>query len=272
MLTLIDGQVQDLCPSDDRGLTYGQGVFETLPCTEGQPWLWPAHLQRLLRGCRQLKIPCEALEAQLHADLQQLPQQDGVLKILVTAGSGGRGYALPEPIYPRRILQFSPRPYWPDAPFHQGIRARVCQLRLAHQPALAGLKHLNRLEQVLARSEWSDPGIREGILLSYQDELIEGTMSNLFLVKAGQLFTPDLSQTGVSGIMRNYLIDMATDLSLPVQIKGLTLEDLWAADEVFFCNSLIAIWPLVALEEQSFAIGPITRCLQKVLQERRYPC
>lgn len=264
---LVNGQARKDLDIQDRGLSYGHGVFETLKISAGQVVLWYEHLERLVTSCQRLKILTDNLQKDLESDLLQLPVQDqAVLKIIITAGVGGRGYQAPDNVTPSRIVQIFPYPVYSDQPEQLGIRARWCQIQLSSAPLLAGMKHLNRLEQVLARSEWSDSSIKEGIVCGSDGFLAEGTMSNLFLIKNGVLKTPVLCSYGVEGIMRNYLLDLARANNIPVEVTQLTKTDLLSADEAFFCNSLIEIWPLHQLDEHRFEIGPITRKLQSLLK------
>ncbi|MCD8513544.1 MAG: aminodeoxychorismate lyase [Nitrincola sp.] len=264
---LVNGQTSKDLNIQDRGLSYGHGVFETLKISAGQAVLWREHLDRLVTSCQRLKISTDHLQTDLESDLLKLPvQEQAVLKIIITAGVGGRGYQVPEKATPTRIVQIFPYPVYSDQPEQLGIKARWCQIQLSSAPLLAGMKHLNRLEQVLARSEWSDASIKEGIVCGCDGFLAEGTMSNLFLIKNGVLKTPILHSYGVEGIMRNYLLDLAKANAIPVEVTQLTKADLLSADEVFFCNSLIEIWPLRQLEEHCFEIGPITRKLQSLLK------
>jgi 4-amino-4-deoxychorismate lyase len=189
-----------------------------------------------------------------------------VLKVIVTRGSGGRGYRMPEKTAPRRILQLHPWPEFPPAAAEAGVTARLCSMRLCHNPLLAGIKHLNRLEQVLARREWDDPQTGEGLLLDADGCLVEGTMSNLFLVRQRVLLTPDLRGCGVAGIMRSIILDLAERMSLPVKISTLDMADLHTADEVFLCNSLIGIWPVIAVDGRPYRKGEVTIRMQQLLQ------
>jgi 4-amino-4-deoxychorismate lyase len=144
-----------------------------------------------------------------------------------------------------------------------GFKVRVCDLTLSSNPALAGLKHLNRLENILARAEWKNE-FAEGLLLDQTGHLIEATMSNIFLVKNRQLITPDLRGAGVAGVMRSAIMNrFAAALSLSVVTQNLTLDDLKTADEIFLCNSLIGIWPVISVDKMlSLKPGDITRQLQ----------
>ncbi len=271
--TLINGQPADLIGVTDRGLAYGHGVFETLLVIDGTPVFYPQHLQRLLSGCTRLGIPADHLSDQLQQDLALLnfPAGRSVLKIVVTCGSGGRGYLTPDPAVPLRILTLSPMPEYPDRP-EQGIQVRWCDTRLALQPLLSGIKHLNRLEQVLARNEWRDPSIREGLVCDSRGYVIEGTMSNLCFVRDNCLCTPALDQCGVEGIVRNQLLQLARHHGMNVRIDNYTPQDVESADELFVCNSLIGIWPVLQLGERRYAFGQHTRRLQTALNQWMVPC
>lgn len=263
----INGEPLDCIPCSDRGLLYGDGVFETLAVDNGSCRYWSRHMARLQAGCERLAIPAVAPEL-LAAEAEGLVAgiQQGVLKIIVTRGSGGRGYRVPVQAVPTRILQLHP---WPDlAPSlaGSGVAARLCNTRLGNNPVLAGIKHLNRLEQVLARQEWDDAGILEGLLMDAEGRLVEGTMSNLFLVRQQMLLTPDLRNCGVAGIMRSIILEQAERLSLPVKICNLDMEDLLLADEVLVCNSLIGIWPVIAVDGRPYRKGEITRRMQQQIQ------
>lgn len=270
---LVNGQFSGDLDIQDRGLSYGHGVFETLRISANKPVLWQAHIERLLKSCQRLMIPIDTLQQQLEQDLSLLhPVDNAVLKVIVTAGVGGRGYQLPIDSTPTRILQVFAEPSYPDQPATLGIQARWCQIQLSCVPLLAGIKHLNRLEQVLARAEWSDPAIREGILCGGDGYLAEGTMSNLFLVSDERLITPDLENYGVAGIMRDHVIELARQHGISVEVAKIAPDALYNADEVFFCNSLIGIWPVRQIEQQHFTLGPITRTLQDLLLENSRSC
>jgi 4-amino-4-deoxychorismate lyase len=139
-----------------------------------------------------------------------------------------------------------------------------CATRLSNQPLLAGLKHLNRLEQVIARSEWQDTDHAEGLMLDRVGRVIEGVFSNLFLVRAGVLITADLKRCGVAGVMRAELLFQAESLGIPTQITDISLDQLQWADEVFVCNSVYGVWPVRAYAALSWSVGPLTRKLQTI--------
>ncbi len=262
-MILVNGVATDQVPALDRGLAYGDGLFETLAVRDGVARHWDEHLARLAHGCAQLGIVMPDV-VRLRAEAQSLCNgvERAVLKLVVTRGVGGRGYRADPATAPTRILGLHP---WPDdieRRAEQGVRVRLCTLRLAVQPALAGLKHLNRLEQVLARNEWDDPDIAEGLLMDAHDRIIEGAMSNLFLVVDGVLLTPDLSRCGVAGVTRARILRHAGVHGIAAQVTDITLTMLARASEVLLCNSVIGLWPVTACDSLRYAIGPLTRRLQ----------
>jgi len=265
----VNGKPEALVSAADRSVHYGDGVFETIRVRDHQPEFLARHLARLRVGCERLgfnAVPWDRVETETLELARQ--KAEGALKIILSRGSGGRGYRFGSEQHTTRIIGLYDLPQWPDSITTTGIRARVCSLRLSIQPRLAGIKHLNRLEQVLARAEWDDESIREGLMLDLNDRLIEGTMSNVFLVREGRLLTPDLSQCGVSGIMRSVIMDVAERADITVETCALTLDDVRTADEVFICNSLIGIWPVTTIDTIGvYPVGPISRKLGEQLQQ-----
>lgn len=253
-LTFVDGAPTDSIPADDRGFAYGDGVFRTLAVRAGKAPLWDRHYAKLAADCRALAItpPAETL---LLEDLRHITARmtDCALKITVTRGSGGRGYAMPKTVNPRRIAAASPLPDYPAEYATHGVSVRYCRQRLALQPVLAGVKHLNRLENVLARAEWQDPSIAEGLLLDTDGAVIEGTRCNLFLVERGNvLITPDLARCGVAGVTRDAVIELAAKNGMACRIETVSRERLEAADEVLLVNSLIGVWPVSRIEVRTW--------------------
>lgn len=265
---LINGNQTSTLSVTDRGLHYGDGVFETIAIKHGKPCLWPQHLERLHKGCERLNMPLPDTQT-LTEEIHQLCTgvEQGVVKIIISRGSGGRGYLPPEAPEPSRILISYPWPDYPQDYWQKGVSIRLCSTFLSINPQLAGIKHLNRLEHVLARSEWRDPEIVEGLMLNTEGQLIEGTMSNLFLVKDNSLYTPDISRCGVAGVMRQRLIDIAEKQGMTVHIMNLGLDDLKMANEVFISNSLIGLWPVHQCEQQQYAAGPVAAALLERLQK-----
>ena len=262
MESWVDGQPADVLSLKNRGLAYGDGLFETIAVHEGEPVLLARHLQRLEAGCRQLalKVDLNDLSAELSTYARGLG--NGVLKLIVTRGDSQRGYAADPSASARRILQGNPPAAYPAAHAEQGVRLFPCTVRLSEQPLLAGLKHLNRLEQVLARAEWNDSEHAEGLMLDTSGRVIEGVFSNLFLVRDGVLITADLSRCGVAGVMRAELLFQAESQGIATQITDIRLEQLHQADEVFVCNSVYGVWPVQACGSARWSVGPLTRKLQ----------
>lgn len=242
---LINGQPATRIAISDRGLAYGDGLFETIRISNGRLVFADLHLQRLQRGCERLGLTLDIAELQheMALVLEAASAPDGILKLIVTRGAGGRGYRPPASQTPCRIITLHPLP-----DHHQqaseGIRAFVCRQRLAGQPSLAGIKHLNRLEQVLASREWPDDSFHEGLMLDTQGCVVEGTRSNIFFASKGVLHTPDLGRCGIDGIMRQVLL---RHFGARATCGNYDLTHLHTAEEVFFCNSVMGVWPLLAL-------------------------
>ena len=256
----VDGEPAETLRLADRGLQYGDGLFETLAVQGGRIRRLGMHLERLKEGCTRLHLPMPD-EALLRQELGRAAEGESraVLKLILTRGPGGRGYRPPEsPSVTRMVFRHA----WPDYPaawYTQGIELRVCTTRLAVGSPLAGLKHLNRLEQVLARAEWGE-GAQEGLMRDAEDHVVEGTMSNLFAAPAeGRLVTPDVSRSGVAGVTRRHILERARAEGLSVEVRTLALDELLLCREIFVCNSIIGVWPVQRIESRSYPVGPLTR-------------
>jgi 4-amino-4-deoxychorismate lyase len=228
----------------------------------------------LLKSCERLSIPLgiALLESQL-ADLVSrlfLRELTGAaVKITVTRGLGGRGYGFALGAEPTIVIAIFPAPVYLSEYYSAGVAVRVCQQRLSVNASLAGLKHLNRLEQILARAEWQDEAIAEGVLLDARGNVIEAVFSNIFMVQQGVLLTPDLSKAGVAGVMRRFILEViAPRENIKTRVRSLKLSDFMSANEIFLCNSLYGIWPvrkLIAVQEYEFGVGCVTRNLQELV-------
>lgn len=262
MLTWVDGLAVDRIPVGDRGLAYGDGLFETVLVRNGHATLLQQHLERLGAGCNRLFLPFDAKAVRDELNRFARAVGEGVIKLTYTRGDGKRGYAAPIPAMPRRILTSSPLPGYPPSHAEQGIALFPCSTRLAQQPLLAGLKHLNRLEQVLARAEWSDERYAEGLMRDAEGYVIEGVFTNLFMIDGDTLITPSLSHCGVEGVMRSALISASSACGICCDVRDISLTTLLAAEEVFVCNSVIGIWPVTEFEGKQWPVGPVTRKMQ----------
>ncbi len=243
---------------DDRGLQYGDGLFETALLTGGRIRFLEDHLERLEAGCNRLGIagPERAL---LLKDLGVLTagRGEGILKIIVTRGAGGRGYRPPDKAVSTRIVAVYP-PVDPAAPAGTGIVVRWCETRLGRNAGLAGIKHLNRLEQVLAQGEWRDPAIAEGLMFDTEGEVVAATAGNLFVVREGMLCTPDLRYCGIRGVMRGRVLAAARSSGIPVEELPLWRNDIESATEAFVTNAVRGIRPIVGLEGTRWPVGDVT--------------
>jgi 4-amino-4-deoxychorismate lyase len=265
-LWLVNGKPTGVDPAD-RGLAYGDGLFETMAADSGRVRWLEYHLDRLEHGCGSLLLapPSRAL---LRDDVAAACPLTGraALKLILTRGPAARGYAPPEPPpTPTRILGISPWPAYPDDRYTAGIRVQTCHLRLAEGGALAGLKHLNRLEQVLAAHELRGSDAAQGLLRDASGRVIGGTSSNLFVVRRGELVTPLLTRCGVRGVMRRIVMETALALGIATSEQDLELEDIWAADELFMTNAIFGIWPVARIDARSFTVGALTRRLMREL-------
>lgn len=263
-LCWVDGAPADSLSVKDRGLAYGDGLFETILVKSGRPVLFERHLERLASGGFRLSLALDLTLVQRECLAFAAQMGEGVMKLIVTRADGQRGYAPSADAQPRRILQSSRLPAYPEDHATYGIRLFPCQTRLAEQPLLAGLKHLNRLEQVIARGEWHDAEHAEGLMRDTSGRIVEAVYSNLFLVKGNVLRTADLNRCGVAGVMRAELLAQAQGLDISVEIADLSMSDLAQADEVFVCNSVYGIWPVCGFEDQNWPVGPLTRKLQNL--------
>lgn len=252
----------DAVAPDDRGLAYGDGLFETMRAHGGRmPW-WDAHWSRLQRGAERLRITLPDAR-QVRAESEQLlAGDDAVLKLLVSRGGGGRGYAPASGGTATWVIARHPLP----APTPStGIAVRWCGTRLAIQPALAGLKHCNRLEQVLARTEWTDAEAQdrdaaEGLMRSTEGDVVCATAANLFVLRDGRWRTPAVDRCGVAGVCRQWAM-----AALRADEARLAVTDVEAADAVFLCNAVRGILPVNRLGQRAWPPHPQVAALRRAL-------
>jgi 4-amino-4-deoxychorismate lyase len=233
---LIDGKQSASLVCTDRGLQYGDGLFETISCRDGRARWLELHFERLRGGLARLRLAFEAFD-ELRAEIQALASghERCLIKVIVTRGAATRrGYAPAGDERPTRIVSRHP---WPTADTSaEGFRVGISNVRLGCNPLLAGLKHLNRLEQVLAQMGCQESGLSEVLMLSTMQHVIGGSMSNVFFANEHGLMTPDLRDCGVEGVMRRVVLRAAADLGLGVQIRAISMEEIASASEAFFTN------------------------------------
>ena len=260
---LINGNFNAIISPFDRGFAYGDGVFRTMKMVDGLPECWPLHYQKLVSDCAAINIVCPSADL-LMSDLQQLFTPDAqmeennvekivaVAKIIITRGEGNRGYTPPAITAPMRVVTKSPMPQYAHERLSEGVPLTICETRLAAQPLLAGIKTLNRLENVLARMEWCSSNlsneIADGIMLDTHGNVIECTAANIFARFSNTLITPSLASCGIAGITRQRIFNIAHTLSLTVVEQHFDLEKLLCADAVIICNSLYGAWQVNSVQ------------------------
>lgn len=260
---LVDGEITDRISTADRGLQFGDGVFENIAVFNGSARFWQSHMDRLQAGCERLGLAAPKQQVLLR-DLQTVSQGLGncMVRILLTRKASGATYRHNATSDVRRVVySYS----WPDTSGNLptlGINTRICDLRLGIQPALAGIKHLNRLEQVMARAEWSDATIEEGVLLDREDHVISGISSNIFVILGGRLLTPRLDRCGVRGVMRAVILAAFRERC---EQRRLTIDMLPEAEEIFVCNTVRGVIPVVRIDHWEYEIGRVTREVQEWL-------
>ena len=266
MPTLINGRASDTVPVSDRGFQYGDGLFETIAVQRGTPLLWDGHMRRLADGCARLRLQMPDTDV-LHDEITRVCKgaERAVGKIIVTRGPAGRGYAATNGMEQTRVVSHADWPGYPADHAVHGVTVRLCSIRLGRNPALAGIKHLNRLEQILARAEWGDD-CAEGLMCDSEGYVIEGTMTNVFAVHGDTLITPELSQSGVAGVMRAEVLRCARECGMDYSEEQITPDRLLSADEIFLSNSIIGIWPVRNLASRSLKIGKATHTIHAALE------
>lgn len=275
----VDGEPDGSVPASDRGLLYGHGLFETMRLWRGELPLLDLHLARLESGARALSIVCDlrALKLQLNCLLPKLPAE-GLLKLVLTAGDGLRGYrydSASRESKARCLIQYFALDHGSSE-----VRLKLCEYRLPDNPRLAGIKHLNRLDQVMAAAEL--PPKSDGLLLDQTGNVIEALSSNLFILYQGQWLTPSLQKSGVAGVMRQLLMDRVMPaVDLTPLCQDIELGMLQGAEEIFICNAvrgISSVTEIRGLAQTLFSTAgtPSSESTQTALIQaelgKQYPC
>jgi 4-amino-4-deoxychorismate lyase len=250
---LCDGRDLDCITATDRGLQYGDGLFETILMRDGAPCLWDRHMARLARGAERLGIALPP-RATLRDEAFRVGAGlgDGILKLIVTRGVGGRGYCPPARPHPRRIvLSYAATPV-EGRHETEGVTARYCDTPASVNSRLAGIKHLNRLDAVLARSEWDDPQIAEGLMCDEAGRIVGGTMTNLFVWDGIRLATPSVERSGIAGTVRAIAIETAARAGVPCVERPVIRGEIERAAGLFLTNARIGVWPVARLADRRF--------------------
>ena len=269
--SLINGSFEQAISALDRGFAYGDGVFRTMRVRNGLPVNWPFHYQKLVADCAVIGIVCPSAEL-LMSDFQKLFEHELFLadsnqvgKIIITRGEGARGYAPPVITVPTRVLIKSNLPHYATVHYEQGVQLHICGTKLSAQPRLAGIKHLNRLENVIARMEWRDESIFDGLMMNQSNQVIECTSSNIFARFGQQLITPDLSQCGVAGITRHRILGLGSVLGFAISTQAISLEQLLSADEIIICNSLYGAFQVTKIGNTRWAKQDLAEKIRNIV-------
>ena len=267
MKILINSQPAKSVSIKDRGLLYGDGVFETILCEQGRPILLAGHTQRLENGCNKLGLPKQDL-ASILSDIREVAgEEDCIVKVIITRGERARGYGYDKSdLTYTRIVYRDEKTKIPIEYYQSGIRLTQCQYTLANSPSLAGIKHLNRLDQVMARGEWEHE-FEEGIMLSADGNVIEGTMSNIFIETDQLWLTPTLDQAGVAGVMRQWIMRNAYHAEMECKESNISLDDMEQAQAIFVCNSVIGVWPVSNFKGKDYFVSTATRKIMQHLNQ-----
>lgn len=249
----------------DRGFSYADGLFETIAIRSARPRFLALHLDRLFDGCERLGIAPPMSRSQVSEAMTAAANAvaHGVLKLVISRGTGPRGYAMPPEPKPTIAWGIDGSAATTSRP----VALRWCETIVSVNRATAGLKTLARLEQVLARREWSDPAVAEGLMVNGNGRLVGGTASNVFLVVGDRLLTPALHDSGVAGVMRRAVIDTARRAGIHVVETDIRPALVQEATELFLTNALTGIRPVARVEQKSWAAGPLTRRLCQLMAE-----
>jgi 4-amino-4-deoxychorismate lyase len=255
---------------NDRAFQYGDGLFETVAIRNDEPRLWQYHRERLAKGCKVLGFAMPT-ERELRSGLYHALHNSTVttdyctVKIILSAGAGVRGYGRSKDASP--TVFFGAFASTPPALTHyrEGIETLICRTRLAVGSATAGLKTLNRLEQVLARSELTGSKQFEGLTMDADGNIICGTMSNVFFVSGNSISTPPLDRCGVAGVMRRHVIETLRANDQPVDVAAMPESQLQSIDEVFVSNSQFGVIPVARCNKLDLGVGAVTKATMAML-------
>ena len=269
MPVLINGSFAGHVSATDRGLNYGDGLFETIAVFSGIPALWNQHISRLTESCHRLAFPAPDSSLLLHEVKKVIDPSVSrqVVKILLTRGVGGRAYAPPQPATVSRIISVHDWPDYPDNYLQQGVMLALSDVPLGQSPLLAGIKHTNRLEQVMARYSMPDSAF-DTLMVDIDNNAIEASSSNLFVWDNQQLLTPELNKNGVSGVIRQLVIDSAKQLDITVIEREISVSELVGADGLFITNSIVAVAPVRRFDRHQYDVSKLPmRFLRSIVEQ-----
>jgi len=266
----VDGSPAAALPLPDRGFDFGDGLFETLLVVDGTALYLDLHTRRLQRGLAALKFPdcLNEVTGHIATALHSLPPGECVLRVTVTRGSGPRGYAPPPHTRPRVVIAAAPRERSDYKTLLSPAHLGLATMRWGTQPELAGIKHLNRLTQVLAARERQAGGLDEVVMLDQQGAVISLSAANLFIYDGDQLLTPALGHCGIQGTRRHLVLErLGPALGLQIRESTLSLQQLESAIEVFYCNALVGMRPVASFGSKAWSSHPVCSALHRLYCE-----
>ncbi|MEH6605446.1 MAG: aminodeoxychorismate lyase [Pseudomonadales bacterium] len=269
----VNGQAMTEISYLDRGFNYGDGLFETIRVNHGVPVLWSLHLDRLLSGCNRLGIALSTDQVQFTLDQLMAAAlaagfSSGIAKLVITRGVGGRGYTPEMTAQPSIVSSWHAIPQPAMSRYSDGISLLLCESPLSRNPLLAGIKHMARLEQVLAAREVAQSGADDGLLVDVDGYIIEALAANIFFQQGAVLHTPCLNQAGVAGTLRRYLMDtVAPELSVPVVEREIHYSELANFDHAFISSSVFGLTPVSSIGDRPMSDSVLMRQLQTVINE-----
>lgn len=241
----INGQLQQQLAVSDRGTQFGDGCFTTARVRDGEILWLDRHLARLQQAAERLMLPSiDWLSLSHEMSLAAQGRGEGIVKVILTRGHGGRGYSIQGCDNPTRIVMQADYPahyaHWRE----QGVSLHLSSVALARSPLLAGIKHLNRLEQILIRIDLEQRAADEVLVLDTSGALVECCAANLFWRKGNRVYTPDLSYAGVDGVARQHIISLLSGSDFELHIVTEPVDTLADADEAIICNALMPVVPV----------------------------
>jgi 4-amino-4-deoxychorismate lyase len=261
---LVNGREAEHVAADDRGLAYGDGLFETMLARGGRIALWPRHFARLAAGCQRLRLPAPD-RSLLEREVAKLTAgwKECVVRLTITRGPGAAGYRVEAARPATRILAAREVPRVPRRVDEAGIAVAISDVRLGEQPLLAGIKHLNRLEQVLART--IDPDAPELLMLDAAGRIVGASAANAFLMVGGELVTPAVERCGVAGVARAVLVERLGAITRDVPVAQLE-----SATEVFLSNAVRGIVPVASIGDRRYGVGPAALAARAALDSEGF--
>jgi len=255
----------------NRSAQFADGLFETMRIHDGKILGLPQHVARLSNDLARLNIQPPAadlsdlLSSYAHTMTDMSHVADGVMKVIISRGDSERGYGYHDEIKPHITVFYNQAAQLPDSVYTKGVDVVLLQTQCAIQPQLAGIKHLNRLENVLAKKELGTQAF-EGLMQNHLGFIIEGAMSNVFFEHQGQLITPELTLSGVAGVMRQHVLAFADKLGVKIEIRDISIDELAGFEHGFLSNSVMGIVPVKSLMQRDVKIGKLTMQLLKAWQ------